>query len=98
MKKTSNVIKTKKATLEILEELFDTLDREERYITTKTVWYDTDQPRLDDDGNPKTRKDGSIIYEQEYRTEDKSEDDFTEDDNIKLEAINSIKTALEKLV
>lgn len=98
MKKTSNVIKTKKATLEILEELFNTLEREENYITTKTVWFDTDQPRLDDDGNPRTRKDGSIMYEQEYRTEDKTEDDFTEDDRIKLEAINSIKTALEKLV
>ena len=98
MKNTSNVIKAKKATLEILEELFDTLDREEKYITTKTVWYDTDVKRLDEDGNVRTRKDGSIMYEQEYRTEDKTEDDFTEDDHIKLEAINTIKTALEKLV
>ncbi len=98
MKKTSNVIKAKKATLDILEELFETLEREEKYVTTKTVWFDTDQPRLDDDGNPKTRKDGSIVYEQEYKIEDKAEDELTEDDNIKLEAINSIKTALEKLV
>ena len=98
MKKTTNVIKEKKATLEILEELLETLEREESYVRTKTVWYDTDKPRLNDDGTTKTRSDGSIVYEQDYRIEERTEDELTEDNLYKLNAINNIRTALEKMV
>ena len=98
MKKTSNVIKEKKATLEILEELFETLEREERYAKTKTVWYDTDEPRLNEDGSIRTRDDGTTVYKQSYREEEIPDDELSEETLIKLNAINSIRTALEKLV
>ena len=98
MKKTTNVIKEKKATLEILEELFETLEREERYAKTKTVWYDTDEPRLNEDGSIKTRSDGTTVYKQSYREEEIPDSELSEDTLMKLNAINSIRTTLEKLV
>ena len=96
--KTSNVILRKKASLEILESLFSTLETEESYITMKTEWYDTDEPRLDADGNPKTREDGSIIYKSTYRDVPRPESDYSDEQRAKLEAINEIKKQLEKLI
>ena len=96
--KTSNVILRKKASLEILESLFSTLETEESYITMKTEWYDTDEPRLDENGNPKTREDGSIIYKSTYREVPRPESDYSDEQRAKLEAINEIKKQLEKLI
>ena len=96
--KTSNVILRKKASLEILESLFSTLETEESYITMKTEWYDTDEPRLDENGNPKTREDGSIIYKSTYRDVPRPESDYSDEQRAKLEAINEIKKQLEKLI
>ena len=87
----------KRATLEVLERLMDCLDNEESYMSTKTVWYDTDEPRLNDDGTPKTRDDGSIIYKQSYREEPRPASELTDEDRLKLEAINEIRKQLEKL-
>ena len=93
----NNTIKMKKATLEVLERLMDCLDSEESYMATKTVWYDTDQPRLNEDGTPKTRDDGSIIYKQDYREEPRPESELSDDDKLKLKAIDEIRKQLEKL-
>ena len=95
---TSKVILTKKMTLEVLESLFSTLETEESYITMKTEWYDTDEPRLDENGNPKTREDGSIIYKSTYRDVPRPEEDYTDEQRAKLEAIKDIKKQLEKLI
>ena len=95
---TSKVILTKKMTLEVLESLFSTLETEESYITMKTEWYDTDEPRLDENGNPKTREDGSIIYKSTYRDVPRPESDYSDEQRAKLEAINEIKKQLEKLI
>ena len=98
MATTTNLIKEKKARLEILEELFSTLEREESWRKQKTVWFDTDKPQLDEDGNPKTRKDGTIKYEQDYRMEDIPEEEYTEDTKAYLMAIQTIKAQLEKMI
>lgn len=95
---TANLIKEKKARLELLESLFKALEDEERWTATKTVWYDTDKPRYNDDGTVKTRKDGTTVYEQDYKTEPKNDDELTEDDKIKLTAIQTIKNQLEKMI
>ena len=95
---TASLIQEKKARLEMLEKLFHTLEREEEYITMKTVWYDTHEPRLDDNGEVKTRDDGTIIYKQSYREEVKSEDEYTEEDKAQLMAIQTIKNQLEKMI
>lgn len=94
----STVILSKKMTLEVLEELFSTLETEERYITMKTEWYDTDEPRLDENGNPKTREDGSIIYKSTYRDVPRPEEEYSDEQRAKLEAIADIKKQLEKLI
>ena len=96
--KTSKVFLTKRATLEILESLFSTLETEESYITTKMEWYDTDEPRLDENGNPKTRKDGSIIYKSTYRDVPRPESDYSDEERAKLEAIAEIRKQLENLI
>lgn len=93
----NNTIKMKRATLEVLERLMDCLDSEEGYLATKTVWYDTDQPRLNEDGTPKTRDDGSIIYKQDYREEPRPQSELTDEDKLKLKAIEEIREKLEKL-
>lgn len=95
---TSKVILTKKMKLEVLESLFSTLETEESYITMKTEWYDTDEPRLDDNGNPKTREDGSIIYKSTYRDVPRPVEEYTDEQRAKLEAIADIKKQLEKLI
>lgn len=95
---TTSLIKEKKARLELLEELLETLDREESYVKTKTVWFDTDKPRYNEDGTVKTRKDGTTVYEQDYRMEDVPEDELREDDKIKLTAIQTIRNQLEKMI
>ena len=94
----SKVILTKKMIFEVLESLFSTLETEESYITMKTEWYDTDEPRLDENGNPKTREDGSIIYKSTYRDVPRPLDDYTDEQSAKLEAIKEIKKQLEKLI
>lgn len=95
---TTSLIHEKKARLEMLERLFNTLEREEDYIRLKTIWYDTEEPRLDDNGEVKTREDGTIIYKQKYREEPKSEDEYTEEDKAQLMAIQTIKNQLEKMI
>ena len=95
---TANLIKEKKARLELLESLFKTLEDEEKWTKHKTVWYDTDEPRLNEDGSVKTREDGTTIYKQSYRDEVKTDDELSEDDNIKLTAIQTIKNQLEKMI
>ena len=94
----NNVFLAKRMTLEVLERLFDTLESEESYITTKTEWYDTDEPRLNEDGTPKTREDGTIIYKSHYRDVPRPEDEYTDEHRAKLEAIKEIKKQLEKLI
>lgn len=93
----NSTIKMKRATLEVLERLMDCLDSEESYIATKTVWYDTDSPRLNDDGTPKTRDDGSIIYKQDYREEAIPEAELSDEAKLKIKAIDEIRKQLEKL-
>lgn len=95
---TSKVILTKKMTLEVLESLISTLETEESYITMKTEWYDTDEPRLDENGNPKTREDGSIIYKSTYRDVPRPEEEYSDEQRAKLDAIADIKKQLEKLI
>ena len=95
---TANLIKEKKARLELLESLFKTLEDEEKWTMHKTVWYDTDEPRLNEDGTIKTREDGTTIYKQSYRDEVKSDEELSEDDKIKLTAIQTIKNQLEKMI
>ena len=94
----SKVILTKKMIFEVLESLFSTLETEESYITMKTEWYDTDEPRLDENGNPKTREDGSIIYKSTYRDVPRPESDYSDEQRAKLEAIAEIRKQLEKLI
>ena len=94
----STAILTKKMTIEVLETLFSTLETEESYITTKMEWYDTDEPRLDENGNPKTREDGSIIYKSTYRDVPRPEEEYSDEQRAKLEAIAGIKKQLEKLI
>lgn len=94
----SKVILTKRMTLEVLESLFSTLESEESYIRMKTEWYDTDEPRLNEDGTPKTREDGTIIYKSHYRDIPRPEDEYTDEQKAKLEAINEIKKQLEKMI
>lgn len=98
MTTTTNLIKEKKARLEILEGLFQTLEREEKYHKEKTIWFDTDKPILDDDGNPKTRDDGSIRYKQSYHTETIPDEELSENDKIYITAIQTIKNQLEKMI
>ena len=93
----NSTIKMKRATLEVLERLMDCLDSEESYVSTKTVWYDTDQPRLNEDGTPKTRDDGSIIYKQDYKEEVIPESELSDENKLKLRAIDEIRKQLEKL-
>lgn len=93
----NNTIKMKRATLEVLERLMDVLDSEESYVATKTIWYETDEPRLKEDGTPKTRDDGSIVYKQDYKEEPKPDSELTDEDKLKLEAINEIRKQIEKL-
>lgn len=93
----NNTIKMKKATLEVLERLMDALENMETDVSTKIVWVDTDEPRLDDEGNPKTREDGSIIYKQDYKYEQVPVKDLSEDELLKLKAIEELRKQLEKL-
>ena len=93
----NNTIKMKRATLEVLERLMDCLDSEESYIATKTVWYDTDEPRLNEDGTPKTRDDGSIIYKQDYKEVPIPESELGDEHKLRLKAIDEIRKQLEKL-
>ena len=93
----NNTIKMKRATLEVLERLMDCLDSEESYLAIKTVWYDTDEPRLNEDGTPKTRDDGSIVYKQDYREEPRPQSELTDEDKLKLKAIEEIREKLEKM-
>ena len=95
---TAKLFKEKKARLELIEKMFEVLDNEEKWAKERAIWYDTDQPRLDEDGNPKTRKDGSIIYEQNYRYETIPEDELDEDTKLRLTAIQTLKNQLEKML
>lgn len=93
----NSTIRMKRVMLEVLEGIMDYLDTEEGYVSTKMVWYDTDEPRLNEDGTPRTRDDGSIIYKQTYRDEPIPEDELTEANKLKLQAIDEIRKQLEKL-
>ena len=94
----NNAITKKKVTLEVLEKLMECLDTEENLVNTKIVWFKTDEPRLDEDGNPKKREDGSIIYKEDYKYEQVPETDLTEEEKLKLKAIDELRKQLEKLV
>ena len=96
--KTTELIMEKKARLDILEALFRRLDSEEDDVRTVLEWFDTEEPRLDEDGNPKTRNDGTIIYRQDYRTIKRNEDKLSNEDRIKLTAIQTIRNQLEKMI
>ena len=93
-----NIIKEKKEMLELMEQIFETLDREESYVKQKAVWFDTDEPRKDKDGNIKTRDDGSIVYIQDYKMVDIPDDELSEDSKCRINAIRNIKSNLEKLI
>ena len=95
---TAKLFKEKKARLELMEKIFEVLDNEEKWAQEKMVWFDTDEPRLDENGNPKTRDDGSIVYKQDYRYETISEDELDEDAKLKLTAIQTLKNQLEKML
>ena len=98
MNNTTNLIREKKARLELLESLLEVLEREEGYVSQKSVWFTTDEPRLDKDGNIKYNEDGTIKYKEDYRMEDKTEDELTEDDKTKLMAIQTLRNQLEKMI
>lgn len=95
---TTNTIKEKKAMLDIMEQIFETLDREESDARQKVVWFDTEEPRKDKDGNIKTRDDGSIVYIQDYKMVDIPDNELSEDSKCRINAINIIKTHFEKLI
>lgn len=95
---TTNTIKEKKALLDIMEQIFETLDREESDVRQKVVWFDTEEPRKDKDDNIKTRDDGSIVYIQDYKMVDIPDDELSEDSKARINAISNIKSNLEKLL
>lgn len=95
---TANLIKEKKARLDIIETLLNNLDNEEEYVGKKYVWFDTEDPRLDKDGNIRYNEDGTIMYKQDCRTEKKSDDELTEDDKARLMAIQTLRNQLEKMI
>ena len=84
--------------MELLEALVHTLETEESYIRFRTEWYDTDEPRKNEDGSIKTRDDGSVIYKQTYRDVPVDEDSLSDQDRAKLTAIETIKNQLEKMI
>lgn len=94
----ANIIKEKKAMLELMEQIFETLDREESYAKQKSVWFDTDEPRKDKDGNVKTRDDGSIVYIQDYKMVEIPDNELSEDSKCRINAVRNIKSILEKLI
>lgn len=96
--KTTELIMEKKARLDILESLFRRLENEEDDVRTELEWFDTDEAYLDDDGNPKTRADGTIKYKQDYRTIKKDDDKLSDEDRIRLTAIQTIRNQLEKMI
>ena len=98
MNNTTSLIKEKKARLDIIENLLKELDNEEQYVGKKYVWYDTEEPRLDKDGNIRYNDDGTIIYKQDCRTEQKSEDELDDDDKARLMAIQTLRNQLEKMI
>ena len=98
MNNTTNLIREKKARLELLESLLEVLEREESYVNQKAVWFTTDEPRVDKDGNIRYNEDGTIKYKEDYRMEDKTEDELTEDDKTKLMAIQTLRNQLEKMI
>ena len=98
MNNTTNLIREKKARLELLESLLEVLEREESYVNQKSVWFTTDEPRLDKDGNIRYNEDGTIKYKEDYRMENKSEDELSEDDKTKLMAIQTLRNQLEKMI
>ena len=98
MSNTTNLIREKKARLELLETLLKELDNEENYVGEKYVWFDTEEAELDKDGNIKYRDDGSIKYKQDYRREKKADDELSDDDKMKLLAIQTLRAQLEKMI
>lgn len=96
-------ILTKKAVLEVLEQLFGVLDREEE--DTKTTWGKLDKMVVKTEWNSETKKceevydeNGEPVMVNDYGTIPKKPDEFSTEDKAKLEAIKTIKVALEKLI
>ena len=96
-------ILTKKAVLEVLEELFGVLDRAEE--DTKTTWGKLDKMVIKTEWNSETRKceevydeNGEPVMVNDCGIVPKRPEEFTPEDNAKLEAIKAVKVALEKLI
>lgn len=95
--KKNNVIKEKKAMLEVLEVIMDRLDDERRYISQSFEKVGEEQKK-DENGNPMTDDVGEPIMKNVYDYVDIKPEDMSEDTRIKLDAIDKIQTALEKLI
>lgn len=93
-------ITQKRAMLDVMEELTRVLDREREYISTdyKKVGYYDDEYQTDRDGNIKYDDDGNPIHKEKWDNVDKAKEDYTESDLAKLQAIDKIEAALEKLI
>lgn len=101
MSKTSiEKIREKKQMLDLLQKILSTLDSEEN--DTKMEYRATGKTET----QKKHWKTGELLWEDEEKTipvyETKydyvEKEEFSEDDKAKLEAINQIRTAIEKLV
>ena len=93
----TNAIKEKRIMLEVLEVLIDRLDDERRYtsqsfekVGEERVTDKNGEPAFNDDGTPKMRN--------KYDYVDIPADMITEDIKIKLDCINKLTTALEKMI
>ena len=97
-------ILTKKITLEVLEDVFEMLDRREEEV--HEIWAPTGEKV------PKTRWDstldkrvevidettGEVVMVDDWGTRKKKAEEYTPDDKAKLEAIKAVKAQLEKLI
>jgi len=100
MATTTKALREKKVTLEILENLFETLEREEQYA--KQEWRCVGK----EEEQATNWKTGELLWEDEEQTIPKYKDKYeyvdkeelTEDDKIKLNAIENVRKALEKLI
>jgi hypothetical protein len=98
-----NTIREKRFALEYLEDIFNLLDGREH-----DVRYEYRKTGVDETKQRTAWRTGELLWEDEEKTipsyepiyEDvlKTDEEMTEDDNLKLKVINNIKATLEKMI
>lgn len=96
-------IKTKKAMLEVLENLFDQLDSTEKEV--RQYWGKTEVQEQSKHWNRETHEydlefdeNGEPVMEWVYDYIPKPDDMYDDSDKAKLSAVDTVRKALEKLV